>query len=378
MLRRAPSSCTTGFALLLLGMVATMGSACATGVGGEDDDSGPSSGAGAASGVFTLQAPIDVMNAPEGYTIALAFDHGSLVADGKSLASGDDVRVEYDDGSGPVEIDRVLDDSSTWNTTGTIVYFRIQPGMGTYRLKYGNPDADAPPANPNQVFIYYDTFDGGALDDGWTSTAMGTAIVAEPGLVCPSECGLQQLDGTLRFRANTGTGDFGDVDASNLDNIAFLHREVTGAFIFETKVTAVSSNLSGASRVGGAMVRASTFEGGVMGAITRNALMGSQQVLTRSTENGAVTPTAGPDAMLPAYFRVQRSGASVSFAFSDNGRVWTNLGGGVALADDPALVGIPFANPNSGSIQSVDVDWVRIRLGFDAEPLASLGAEEAL
>jgi len=380
MLRRAPSFHATALGLLLIGLAGTVGSACATGVGGEDDDgSGPSSGAGANSGTFNLAAPIDVMTAPPGYTIPLTFDHGTLVSEGKSLSNGDDIRVEFDDGSGPVEIDRILDDESAWDTIETTIFFQVQPTAGTYRLKYGNPLATDPPDNGANVFLYYDSFDGGVVDEGWTSTAMGTAITANPPTVCPPDCGVQQLEGTLRFAANTGTGDFGDVDASGVDNIAFLHREATGDFIFETRVSAVSGNLSGTSRVGGAMARVAAQPDAVFGAVTRNALNGQQDFLARGALAGPVDASvAGDQNTLPAFFRAQRTGASVSFATSANGRLWTNVGAGVTIADPAVLIGIPFANPASGSLQSVDVDWVRVRLGFDSEPLAQLGAETGL
>lgn len=380
MLRRAPSFRAAALGLLFFGLAGTMASACATGVGGEDDgDAGPSSGAGANTGSFTLVAPIDIVTAPAGYTIPVSFDHGTLVADGKSLANGDDVRVEFDDGSGPVEIDRILDDESAWDTVETTIFFKVQDTPGTYRLKYGNPLATDPPADGANVFVYYDTFDTGVLDEGWISSAMGTAITANTATVCPPECGMNQAEGSLRFGANTGTGDFGDVDASGVDNVAFLHREVSGDFMFESKLLAVSSNLAGGSRVGGAMVRVAAQPDSIFGAITRNALMGTRFVLTRPALAGVVDATNGPDAnTLPTFFRAQRSAGGVSFAYSDNGRLWTNLGAGVTIPDDTVLVGIPFANPASGSVQSVDIDWVRIRLGFDSEPIAQLGAEAAL
>lgn len=390
MLRRAPSFRAAALGLLFFGLAGTMASACATGVGGEDDgDAGPSSGAGANTGNFTLVAPIDIVTAPAGYTIPVSFDHGTLVADGKSLANGDDVRVEFDDGSGPVEIDRILDDESAWDTVETTIFFKVQDTPGTYRLKYGNPLATDPPADGANVFVYYDTFDTGVLDEGWISSAMGTAITANTATVCPPECGMNQLEGTLRFEANTGTGDFGDLDGSGVDNVAFLHREITGDFIVEVRMEGHSNGFGGGSRVGGAMLRTSAQPDSVFGAIVQSTADQQRMVLTRADLAGAVDATNGPAApsemamgggttAAPSFYRAQRTAGGVSFAYSDNGRLWTNLGAGVTIPDDTVLVGIPFANPASGSVQSVDIDWVRIRLGFDSEPIAQLGAEAAL
>ncbi len=107
---------------------------------------------------------------PAGYAVALAFNHAALVAARKSLASGDDVRVRYWNGSSTVELDRVLDPASAWNGAATTVWFRLQAPIAAgatdanYYLYYGNlADANPPAYGPN-VFLDYQ--DGTALD-GW-------------------------------------------------------------------------------------------------------------------------------------------------------------------------------------------------------------------
>ncbi len=106
-----------------------------------------------------------------GYAVALTFNHAALVSAGKSLASGDDLRIRYWTGTKMVELDRMLDPTSGWNLTSTKIWFRLQAAIAangsstnTY-LFYGNPAAGSPPANGDNIFLDYE--DGSTLD-GWT------------------------------------------------------------------------------------------------------------------------------------------------------------------------------------------------------------------
>ncbi|MEM2495204.1 MAG: hypothetical protein QXQ27_07755, partial [Nitrososphaerota archaeon] len=65
---------------------------------------------------------------PSGYSVSLTFDHASLVSSSKSLPTGSDVRIFYFD---PIEnrlreIDRVLDEDSSWNSPLTRIWFKTQ------------------------------------------------------------------------------------------------------------------------------------------------------------------------------------------------------------------------------------------------------------
>lgn len=96
---------------------------------------------------------------PLNYTVNLTFDHATLVAAGKSLANGSDVRILY---NFSVELDRI--NITAFNTTTTTIRFRTREnisagGIATnYELYYGNPHAGAPPANPDNVYLFYDNF----------------------------------------------------------------------------------------------------------------------------------------------------------------------------------------------------------------------------
>jgi type II secretory pathway pseudopilin PulG len=108
---------------------------------------------------------------PAGYAVAVVFDHAAMVAAGKSLASGDDVRLRYWTGTRWVELDRFKDVPTSWNTTGTRVWFRLQAAIAAgrtdnnYFLHYGELGAAPPPANGDYIFLDYE--DGATLA-GWT------------------------------------------------------------------------------------------------------------------------------------------------------------------------------------------------------------------
>ena len=105
--------------------------------------------------------------APDGYTLPLSFDHAAMVAAGGALASGDDVRVLRWDGASWTELDRVLDDVSSWDAADTTIWFRTATPIAadttdvSYWLYRGNAAAGAPPADPDQVFLASEDFESG-------------------------------------------------------------------------------------------------------------------------------------------------------------------------------------------------------------------------
>ncbi|MDR7420072.1 MAG: hypothetical protein QN178_14300 [Armatimonadota bacterium] len=106
---------------------------------------------------------------PAGYAVSVSFDHAALVSAGKSLGSGDDVRVLHWTGARWLELDRVKDVPTAWNTTTTRIWFRLQtalPAAGSdanYYLHYGDLSAPPPPADGDHVFADYE--DGATLAD---------------------------------------------------------------------------------------------------------------------------------------------------------------------------------------------------------------------
>lgn len=96
---------------------------------------------------------------PVGTSLVFTLDTASLIADGKMLANGNDLRIlYYKDGVGLTNLDRTL---TNFNTDHTTVTFQTntetiaaQATSNDYQLFYGKSDATAPGTNvdPNQIF----------------------------------------------------------------------------------------------------------------------------------------------------------------------------------------------------------------------------------
>lgn len=108
-------------------------------------------------------ATVDV---PNGYTTPLTFDHAAMVASGLSSASGDDLRLWRFDGTTWTELDRVLDEDSAWNGATSTFWFRTQESIAasttvSYWLYFGDPAPAPPLADPDNVWLVNEDFEGG-------------------------------------------------------------------------------------------------------------------------------------------------------------------------------------------------------------------------
>ena len=116
---------------------------------------------------------------PQGYTCTITMD--TTVA---ALASGDDVRVVYQTDTEMTELDRIGD---IWNNSTTKISFQIQAdipedaerGAGTYYVYYDNPQAGSPPADPQNVYVFYDDFnrpDSPDVGNSWIEDEQTTSV----------------------------------------------------------------------------------------------------------------------------------------------------------------------------------------------------------
>ena len=122
------------------------------------------------------------LNRYNGYTAMRSLNTSTLIGAGKLLASCDDLRVAWWNGSAWVELDRHI---VNCNTAATQVWFKLRADIGdsasddNYYLYYGNPAAGAGPANKNNVYVYYDDFESytlGSPPSGWVMI-VGNATV---------------------------------------------------------------------------------------------------------------------------------------------------------------------------------------------------------
>ena len=122
------------------------------------------------------------LNRYNGYTAMRSLNTSTLIGAGKLLASCDDLRVVWWNGSAWVELDRHI---VNCNTAATQVWFKLRADIGdsasddNYYLYYGNPAAGAGPVNKNNVYVYYDDFESytlGSPSSGWVMI-VGNATV---------------------------------------------------------------------------------------------------------------------------------------------------------------------------------------------------------
>ena len=303
-----------------------------------------------------------------GYSVQLNLNHAQLVQQGKSLASGDDLRLLYwNQGScNWLELDRVLQDGSSWNSVATQVWFKLQGGIAAnssdsnYYLYYGNASAVNPPANKNNVYVFWDDFDDGVLGPGWSLDAIGSVSggsVSESGTV-------------VRVTA-TSTGDIWDAS----DNAYHLARSISGDFLAESYTTAIGGTHGAWSKYGGVHLRDTSS------ANSKNRNM-SQVYSAAGSTNSYRLATGGSTAeqlgQRYPYNRLTRRGGTSRAFNSNDGIAWNEIGSSISFSGglpDPNRVG-PILAALSSSPHWVEVDWFKIRLYVDPEPSTALGAEE--
>ncbi|MFX1484807.1 MAG: DUF2341 domain-containing protein, partial [Promethearchaeota archaeon] len=116
---------------------------------------------------------------PAGYSTSVTIDHATLVAAGKSQIDGDDLRIVYWNGVSLIELDRILDFDSSWNSATTKIWFKIQndiPASSSddqYFIYYGNPTVTDPPKNHENIFQFYDGFESGDVS-AWNGSYTDT------------------------------------------------------------------------------------------------------------------------------------------------------------------------------------------------------------
>jgi Domain of unknown function (DUF2341) len=358
------------WSLVLFTSLVMSGCAAGTGIddGGDDGGSGGSTNVPTGLAAYAFRAPLTLETAGEDVTARVTIDHAALVAAGSSLADGSDVRLVFANDAGEfVELNRVLDRTSKWDSTTTRIFFRTQPAganAGTYYLYYGNAAPEAEVADPTAVFDLWDDFD--ILEEAWQVAEIGAA----------TDGGATLENGSVRLLGKSQ--DIGGM----LDDMVLLHRSISGDFRIDVSLASAGGSLGGSAKTGGLMVRATLDADSPHMTITRQreATPPSRRVsLSRDTAGGP-TETNQVDApeTYPLFMRVQRVAGSVTASYSEDGVSFIALGPGVNLGTvDPVFVGIPLANI-SGGVGEVDTDWFRLTKPTVPDPQVSIGAEETL
>ncbi|MBI4618526.1 MAG: hypothetical protein HY720_33325, partial [Planctomycetes bacterium] len=155
-------------------------------------------------GNWQYRRPVTITNADganplvAGATVEVEFDHAALIGLGKSLGSGNDVRVVYWNGSTGQELDRLLiklKNNDSWGNAATRIAFKTVAAIAaggnsdlagptpTYFIYYGNALAGAPPANSiNAGVAFFDGFESGNLTAAnWTTDDIVTSASSAAG-----------------------------------------------------------------------------------------------------------------------------------------------------------------------------------------------------
>src|SRR5881394_725840 len=116
------------------------------------------------------------------------FNTAALVAAGKMRADCNDLRIARFAANTWTQLDRQV---INCNTASTTIWFKLRADIAalgsdtSYSLFYGNANAGVPPANLNNVYLYYDNFDADTLAQppaGWTVQGGGPwNVVADVG-----------------------------------------------------------------------------------------------------------------------------------------------------------------------------------------------------
>jgi hypothetical protein len=281
-----------------------------------------------------------------GYSVQLNLNHAQLVQQGKSLTSGDDLRLLYwnQGNCNWSELDRVLDDDSGWNNASTRIWFRTQAAISAnssdnnYYLYYGNNSATNPPANRLNVFLFHDDFPGSSIDTSKWTVTRGSATVS---------------GGLLTLNANSS------IWATS--SYAFGGNTRWEARIQLSTNTVAYFNYWGASNQNGYDDDYITFWTDASKHFAENSASGL---------GGATNVTFS--ANTPTSFHIyifNREGTSNVRYFQDTTQV-ANITTGIPTANLRVFVW------NDNSTQTQRYDWVRVRHYVNPEPSTALGAEE--
>jgi RHS repeat-associated protein len=148
-----------------------------------------------------------------GYSVRLSLDTASLISAGKLRTDANDLRLVWQSGSGPVELDRAIE--SGLNTASTEIWLRTQAAIPasaddtTYWLYYGNPSAAAAPANRANVYALWDDF-ASLNTSTWSAPLGGVTVSSSQAHIATDSVLFGQTAysaGVLEMRLKLGAGD---------------------------------------------------------------------------------------------------------------------------------------------------------------------------
>jgi hypothetical protein len=293
-----------------------------------------------------------------GYSLSVTFDHAALVGAGKALANGNDVRVVYWNGAAWVQLARLLDEGSAWNTSTTKIWFRGQSPIAAgandwnYFLYYGNPAPGGPPANPSNVFFFYDRFPGPGLSPSWT-------------VLRPPVAGWS-VAGTLSINMDPNEDFWGATNSAPLFHVA------APAGDFEAQVEQFGRPNADGHTAG--ILDYQDDDNYIADYHDRIGAAESVEYVREAA--GAPTNQTGGVSSNPIYLRIQKLGTSYTGWYStDGGTSFTQIGTPQTITLGPIRIGLT-AFSFTVNVRTVSFDNIRVRDLVSPEPTSSLGIED--
>ncbi|MHA1938714.1 MAG: DUF2341 domain-containing protein, partial [Candidatus Thorarchaeota archaeon] len=283
-------------------------------------------------------------NIPTDYSVRIEFDHAALVATGKSLSSGDDIRIAHWNGSTWTELDRRLDDQSSWDSATTQVWFRTQAAINAsqtdddYYIYYGYSSAGSPPTTWSNVFLFYDDFNDGTLDSGRWSCEWGTCT---------------ESGGTLTLGTNNSVAWATATYALGTDTRWETRAQLGGDGSVQY------FNYCGAGNT-------NDWSGDWIDFWTTSTTHNLETANNAATTNNNYTPNTPTSSHVYGF---NREGASGVRFYQDGTQVGYNT---TNLPD----ANLRFLLHNDNSTSSQIHDWVRVRKYVSPEPTNVIGGEE--
>jgi beta-xylosidase-like protein len=297
---------------------------------------------------------------PNGYSVSLTFNHRALVTAGKALANGDDLRVVHWNGAVWTELDRVLEEGSGWNLAATRIWFKSQAAIatngsdGNYFLYYGNSSPGSPPANPSNVFFFYDSYPGAILGPSYT-------------VLRPPAAGWSVGGGQLNI---------------NQDPNENFWAATNTATLFHTPAPPVGDFEAQARQLG--RPTADGNAGGVLAyqdddnyiANYHDNIGGAESL--EYVREAAGAPTSETQAVNsdPIYLRIQKLGTTYTGSYSTNGGLTFNaVGTPQVITLTPIQIGLT-AFSSTGNVRIMNFDNFRVRLLVNPAPTTAQGIED--
>jgi hypothetical protein len=293
-----------------------------------------------------IDLPAGTASLASGYAVSFVFDHAAAVGAGRSLASGDDVRVAYWNGAVWTELDRILDPATTWNSATTRIWFKTQALIASgvtidnYYVYFGNAAAGAPPASSANIYMLYDEFNGTTLNTAlWASTGPSPVIISGGILSCPNSC---QLESVASYGVDT---------------------------IWEARVSLSSTSgstfyywlASDAGNFNGRYIGFSLTGGGSHTGSTRNAGTITTRTVTASAANTYRN------------YAFTREGTTAVRFYVNGTQQGTTVTTNIPTVNLPVIV-----RDTAGPGTSQNYDWVRVRPYRTNEPTLTLAGQEQL